>query len=75
MGRLIVWAATCSEMYAPSHRAHATRAAGCMAEQAEGRKAEKYAHLAPAHQFQPVLIETSGAVGPMQYKILSEGAG
>ena len=46
--------ATCPDTFAPSHRGHATRSAGCVGEQAEGKKAEKYARLAPAYLFQPV---------------------
>ena len=62
-GRPLVWDATWPDTFAPSHRGHATRSAGCVGEQAEGKKAEKYAHLAPAYLFQPVAIETSGAIG------------
>ena len=62
-GRPLVWDATCPDTFAPSHRGHATRSAGCVGEQAEEKKAEKYAHLAPAYLFQPVAIETSGAIG------------
>ena len=51
---------------------HATRSAGCVGEQAEGKKAEKYAHLAPAYLFQPVAIETSGAIGSRSRAFLRE---
>ena len=57
-GRPLVWDATCPDTFSPSHRGHATQSAGCVGEQAEGKKAEKYAHLAPAYLFQPVAIET-----------------
>ena len=55
-----------------SHRGHATRSAGCVGEQAEGKKAEKYAHLAPAYLFQPVAIETSGAIRSRSRAFLRE---
>ena len=42
-GRPLVWDATCPDTFAPSHRGHATRSAGCVG--AEGKKAEKYAGL------------------------------
>ena len=72
LGRPLVWDATCSDTFATSHRAHATQNAGCVAELAEARKAGKYAYLAPTHQFQPVSIETSGAIGPSSWSFLKE---
>ena len=70
--KAIVWDATCPDTFAPSHRGHATRSAGCVGEQAEGKKAEKYAHLAPAYLFQPVAIETSEAIGSKSRAFLRE---
>ena len=67
-----MWDATCPDTFAPSHRGHATRSTGCVGEQAEGKKAEKYAHLAPAYLFQPVAIETSGAIGSRSRAFLRE---
>ena len=67
-----MWDATCPDTFAPSHRGHATRSAGCVGEQAEGKKAEKYAHLAPAYLFQPVAIETSGTIGSRSRAFLRE---
>ena len=67
-----MWYATCPDTFAPSHRGHATRSTGCVGEQAEGKKAEKYAHLAPAYLFQPVAIETSGAIGSRSRAFLCE---
>ena len=58
--------------FAPSHRGHATRSAGCVGEQAEGKKAEQYAHLAPTYLFQPVAIETSGAISSRSRAFLRE---
>ena len=72
LGRPLVWDATCPDTFAPSHRGHATRSAGCVGEQAEGKKAEKYAHLAPAYLFQPVAIEPSGAIGSRSRAFLRE---
>ena len=64
-----MWDVTCPDTYAQS--LHSTNTAGHVAEQAE-KKAEKYAHLAPAHQFQPVAIETSGVIGPTSTSFLKE---
>ncbi len=71
-GRPVVWDATCPDTFAPSHRGQATHEAGCVAGQAEGRKSEKYAQLSPAYLFQPVAIETSGAIGPKTRTFLRE---
>ena len=49
-----------------------THKAGFVAGHAEVKKSEKYAHLAPTYQFQPVAIETSGARGPSSRVFLRE---
>ena len=41
-----------------------------MAALAEEKKCGKYSHLAPSYMFQPVSIETSGAIGPSTYRFL-----
>ena len=69
VGRPLVWDATCPDTYAQSHRLHSTITTGRVAEK---KKAEKYAHLAPAHHFQPVAIETSDAIGPTSRSFLKE---
>ena len=61
-----------SNTFAVSHRVDATRGAGCVAERAEGKKADKYVHLGPAYLFQPIAIETSGAIGPKSRVFLKE---
>lgn len=71
-GKPLVWDATCPDTFAASHRSHATHGAGCVAGHAEGKKAEKYAHLAPAYLFQPIAIETTGAIGPQSRVFLHE---
>ena len=52
-GHVLVWNATCTDTYAPSHVALAAREAGAVAEQAEKRKTEKYGHLSVSHHFVP----------------------
>ena len=71
-GRPLVWDATCPDTFADSHRGQATHGAGYVAEQAEERKSSKYAHLAPTYLFQPVAIETIGAIGPQSRVFLRE---
>ena len=63
-GQLLVWDATCPDTFAPSYRRQATSAAGKIAAAAEELKAGKYAHLDQVYLFNPVAIETSGALGP-----------
>ena len=43
-----------------------------MAASSEEKKAKKYARLGPAYVYQPVAIETSGAVGPRSKSFLRE---
>ena len=58
-GQALAWDATCPNTYAPSHLALAARETGAVANQAEQRKTEKYAHLRVSHHFVPFDIETS----------------
>ena len=60
---LLVWDATCSDTFAPSHRSQATHASGEVAARAEERKQAKYISLPTGHQFVPVAVETMGAMG------------
>ena len=53
-GRLLVWDATCPDMYAPSYSNHVTVVADEVASQAEDRKCMKYACLSVIHSFTPV---------------------
>ena len=71
-GRLLVWDATCPDTYAVTYRGQATTEAGCVASHAEEWKSGKYSHLSPTYLFQPVAIESSGALGPSTYIFLRE---
>eukprot|EP00731_Ephydatia_muelleri_P038823 Em0928g2a len=73
-GNLLVWDATCSDTYAPSHMAQSTLAAGAVASQAEDRKKIKYSYLDghPGICFTPIAYETSGVVGPLSQIFLKE---
>ena len=71
---LLVWGATCSDTYAPSHLAQSTMAAGAVASQAKDWKKVKYSNLEghPGISFTPVAYETSGVVGPLSLIFLKE---
>ena len=71
-GQPLVWDATCPDTFATSYQSQATTKAGCVAAHAEERKSRKYLHLAPTYHFQPVAIETSGAIGPCTRKFLRD---
>ena len=71
-GKLLVWDATYPDTFAPSYAALATSEAGAVAAQAEVRKCDKYCHLLSSHTFEPVAIETSGAIGPRTRVFLKE---
>ena len=72
-GNLLVWDATCSDTYAPSHLAQSTLAAGAVASQAEDLKKIKYSYLDghPGICFTPIAYETS-VVGPLSQIFLKE---
>ena len=71
-GKLLVWDATCSDTFAPSHRSQAAHAPGEVAARAEERKEAKYISLPAGHQFVPVAVETMGAMGPRTLLFLKE---
>ena len=62
-GRILVWNATCSDTFAPSHIDLATGGAGAVVDKAEERKKVKYAELATTHLFIPLAVETTGVFG------------
>ena len=58
----LVWDATCTDTFAASHLAQATRDARAVAALAEQRKLTKYLDLAQTHHFVAVVVETAGAM-------------
>ena len=58
-----IWDATCDNTFASSNLIRAALAAGSVADAAEVRKIAKYAELGRRFIFQPVAVETSGAIG------------
>ena len=73
-GWVLTWDiyATCPDTYAPSHLALAARESGAVANQAEQRKTEKYAHLGASHHFVPFAIETWGVFGSEALSLLED---
>ena len=62
-GRCHIWDVTCVNTFASSNLIRAALAAGSVAGAAEVRKIAKYAELGRRFIFQPVAVETSGAMG------------
>ena len=62
-GRCLIWDATCVNTLASSNLIRAALVAGSVADAAKVRKIAKYAELSRRFIFQPVAVETSGAVG------------
>ena len=62
-GRCLVWDFTCPDTLAASHLNRAVVSAGSVANDAEDRKSAKYLALAPLYNFQPIAVETLGALG------------
>jgi hypothetical protein len=62
-GRCLVWDFTCPDTLAASHLNHAVVSPGAVANDAECRKTAKYQSLSALYRFQPIAVETLGAVG------------
>jgi len=62
-GRCLAWDFTCPDTLAVSHLNTAVTGPGAVAVEAEAKKKNKYACLAPIYHFVPVAVETLGALG------------
>ena len=71
-GRCLLWDATCPDTLAPSHVHRSSIEAGAAAAAAEAIKTAKYASLAVAHEFVPVVIETLGTWGTAGLAFVNE---
>ena len=71
-GQLLVWDAICPDTFASLCRRQATNAAGVVKAAAEEMKVGKCAPLNQAYLFNPVAIETTGALGPCTAAFLKE---
>ena len=70
-GKLLVWDATCQDIFAPSYPTLTSSEAGLVAAQPEERKRSKYLQSTSDHLFISVAIETS-EVGPQSMAFLKE---
>jgi len=66
-----VWLGT-SRALAPSHLNNAVNGTDISACKAEDKKRDKYANLAPSYCFQPVAVETLGALGVGAVELIHE---
>ena len=71
-GRLLVWDATCCDIFAASHVWAAVSELGAVTAKAEDNKMSQYRHLDACYQFVPVAVETCGTFGPQTGEFFSE---
>ena len=71
-GRLLVWDATCCDVFAASHIGAAVSEPGAVAAKAEDKKVSKYCHLDACYQFVPVAVEACGTFGPQAGEFFRE---
>ena len=62
-GKCLAWDATCVDTYSAGSVISSAISAGSAADDAEARKRTRYAGITDRYLFEPVAIETSGAVG------------
>ena len=62
-GRCMIWDFTCPDTLAKSHLDLAVSGAGFVATNAEGLKTKKYQSLVASYIFEPIAVETFGALG------------
>ena len=67
-GQLLVWDATCPDIYAPSYSSIAI----AVANQAERKKQQNYSHQGPGHIFTPIAIESSCVFGTETLKFVKD---
>ena len=71
-GQLLVWDATCCDIFAASHIGAAVSEPGAVDAKAEDNKVSKYCHLGTGYQFVPVAVETCGTFGPQAGEFFRE---
>ena len=71
-GKPLVWDATCSDTFAASNLPHTALQPTYAANLAESNKTQKHANLLDRYIFQPVAVETSGAIGNSTRTFLKE---
>ena len=70
--KCLLWDATTSDMFTPSHRSVVVRGAGEVALQAESLKHFKYSALEAKFHFVSVVVETFGVFGIKAYEFFHE---
>ena len=71
-GKPLVWDVTCRHPLSTSYIDTATGQSGAVAERAECEKQAKYSSLGSRYLFQPVAVETTGAMGPETLKFVKD---
>ena len=71
-GKALTWDVTVATTLADSYVASSSRSAGAAAEKAAARKTDKYSQLPSCYIFQPIALETLGAINTSAVDILNE---
>ena len=69
-GRCLCWDSTCLDTFSASSVVNSALEPGSAAEAAEDRKRARYQGLTERYIFEPVAIETTGALGPSTIKFI-----
>ena len=71
-GKSLCWDATCADTFCSTALSKTAISAGAAAAEAEERKRNHYQDISETYRFEPVAIETTGAIGPSTGRFLSE---
>ena len=71
-GKCLIWDASCSDSFLPSHLLQPVPNFGWASQKAETAKIQKYRSLADSHIFVPLVVETSGIFGSHAFSFLSD---
>ena len=71
-GKNLCWDATCSDSYSKSAIGDTAHTPGHAANKAEVRKRHTYRNLTAQYRFEPVAVETTGALGESSGRFISE---
>ena len=72
LGKALTWDVTVATTLAESYIVSSSRSAGAAAEHAAIRKTDKYSQLPACYIFQPIALETLGAINTSAIEFLSE---
>ena len=71
-GKCLIWDATCTDTFSPTHLNSSATNPGSAAKAAENRKIAKYSSLTETFCFFPVAVETAGVLGPSTLRFLKK---